>query len=1376
MNNKNRKHWVYILVIALILQIFPFEVAYADNDNDVFEIVAEEYGVENNNVVAQRLSKIGQNTEFIETYLSNIIMLKETVSGGYVNIYIFGPQGFLKKYSVSESSDWLNEINNCSKHSGKINSNGIFKNIFLDGNSSYKDADVSDCIYSVKNPNGKYDLININQNKYYEYGADDIYVMRNNYSNYYITSRDSITYVLNEKKGVLNAHGEKVTDAVYDEVRSLGNGYYELENIVEEDGNNKSYIGLISEDGKNNQDCVYHSNIRSLDSWIYQTSTDTNLDSYIINKNTGTSYSMDRDNNVFYGENSLLINEYYSSQGGSWFFTDDTKYDLCKVLNRDKAFSSFCSDKKSVRVRGTNNDSETYISESGFVVSSSDRCAIVNENGQVIYDYTNAVLKYGGNFGLNTCNYYEKIGYVVSYFDDSKISFNIFNSQGKVIANIESNSGSLPQNFYVLDNYGVFFFDDKTIYVNVDTGNVITYDSAEYQIVTIVVNEKNLSATYFIGDNHYTIGYSKGENNNKEYYLFNIETGKKYNLMYSKYNNDYLDDDEIEDILVGEDDGAIVLESGKLLNTDLECVMEGVNSTGSPYIISSNSGIYTISGEALIKGWSTDEFKLHDVARIKKYNDMADYRKKYSYALMDRKGEILTDNYYYLSEQYNHLSYFAELDEEDSWDEDLDKFGIINSKGALLIKGSYVDRFYYYDTGYRTEGITPVTVSGNGIILKYDKDDYILYNWNDNVCEIEKKEDTSIIDDYSNDYFDFEYDVNCFQHSAFGEKSKGNVNYYYTKDGTKYITKDEYLRSLSSSWREYLLLLIQSRRSWNGSCYGISMAMLLNKADNIDLTSFDATCFNDIKPNVNTDSQRYINYLYLTQLSSKYNVDKMAVRKLKADKADVYTKRNFLKLFVVTVKNNELDGIPTLLCYSHGKSGHAVIATNVKELTDNIQVTIYDMNSVGFTSDGEYHFGSPQYMYISKDYKTFSYDLKDGDNLSNNYNELCFLDNYKLLNADLGNNSFSNSKQLLDDKNGSCSVVVNDGDFELYNKSGEKIEYKDGKLEGDIDIKTESLIVSDSYDDNGDVKRYLELEQSDSYNINTSSGSLDMTLCDDNSFMSVDGDNIDKIEIKDSSYIINGNDSRFTLSIESENKNAPIYSVYCSSDDVTCISTNDGIEITSEQGMNDIIIDMIIDGENSKSESISISANKLCIDNEIINDTISISAINNSGQEEDKSIMVEDSYQESNDSDNPPANIGGQSSHQSEINNNGNNLDSGGGIVNQNYTSVEQQTTSTNNIKISKAKISSLKNKKSKSFTIKYKKVKNAKGYELQYALNKKFTKSKKTKTATKLTITVKKLKKGKTYYVRVRAYNVDSKGSKVYGKWSSTKKVKIKK
>lgn len=91
--------------------------------------------------------------------------------------------------------------------------------------------------------------------------------------------------------------------------------------------------------------------------------------------------------------------------------------------------------------------------------------------------------------------------------------------------------------------------------------------------------------------------------------------------------------------------------------------------------------------------------------------------------------------------------------------------------------------------------------------------------------------------------------------------------------------------------------------------------------------------------------------------------------------------------------------------------------------------------------------------------------------------------------------------------------------------------------------------------------------------------------------------------------------------------------------------------------------------------------------------------------------------------------------------------------------------------KIARAKIKYAKNITKKSITIKYSKLANAKKYQIQYALNKKFTKSVKTKSTRKLTYKIKKLKSKKTYYVRVRGIN-----GKIIGKWSKSKKIKVKK
>ena len=84
------------------------------------------------------------------------------------------------------------------------------------------------------------------------------------------------------------------------------------------------------------------------------------------------------------------------------------------------------------------------------------------------------------------------------------------------------------------------------------------------------------------------------------------------------------------------------------------------------------------------------------------------------------------------------------------------------------------------------------------------------------------------------------------------------------------------------------------------------------------------------------------------------------------------------------------------------------------------------------------------------------------------------------------------------------------------------------------------------------------------------------------------------------------------------------------------------------------------------------------------------------------------------------------------------------------------------------------KNKKGRKLVVRWNAVKDVKGYQLQYALNKKFKKKKSVQTK-KTKYIIKKLKKKKTYYIRVRAYKMNGK-KKVYGKWSKVKKVKIKK
>ncbi len=92
----------------------------------------------------------------------------------------------------------------------------------------------------------------------------------------------------------------------------------------------------------------------------------------------------------------------------------------------------------------------------------------------------------------------------------------------------------------------------------------------------------------------------------------------------------------------------------------------------------------------------------------------------------------------------------------------------------------------------------------------------------------------------------------------------------------------------------------------------------------------------------------------------------------------------------------------------------------------------------------------------------------------------------------------------------------------------------------------------------------------------------------------------------------------------------------------------------------------------------------------------------------------------------------------------------------------------------SKAQIKSVK-AGNKSLTVNISSVKGAKGYTVSYSTDKNFKKNVKTVTTTKTNVTIKKLSSKKTYYVKVKAYKVDSAGAKVYGKNGSAKKKTVK-
>lgn len=95
---------------------------------------------------------------------------------------------------------------------------------------------------------------------------------------------------------------------------------------------------------------------------------------------------------------------------------------------------------------------------------------------------------------------------------------------------------------------------------------------------------------------------------------------------------------------------------------------------------------------------------------------------------------------------------------------------------------------------------------------------------------------------------------------------------------------------------------------------------------------------------------------------------------------------------------------------------------------------------------------------------------------------------------------------------------------------------------------------------------------------------------------------------------------------------------------------------------------------------------------------------------------------------------------------------------------------------VKKSAIKKMKAVSGRKAKVTVQKVDGAAGYQIVYSTDKQFKKNVKKVTISGTSKTLGKLAKGKTYYVKVRAYKKDSTGAKVYGSFSSAKKIKISK
>ena len=510
-------------------------------------------------------------------------------------------------------------------------------------------------------------------------------------------------------------------------------------------------------------------------------------------------------------------------------------------------------------------------------------------------------------------------------------------------------------------------------------------------------------------------------------------------------------------------------------------------------------------------------------------------------------------------------------------------------------------------------------------------------------------------------------------------------------------------------------------------------------------------------------------YEYLSQFSSKYGGLSLTAETTRTDGSGSCTKSEFLQKFVKEVQKWQAKGVPVMLLYHSQTSGHAIIATSVYENSDNYEVFLYDMNSVG--SKDESPRGEFSTMIVEKDFSDFSYKDATEDKWEENYQELRYFNTEQVLNGPYSNaetkkKANAKTSEISGEDNGN-TLIVSDG-IKVTDKSGDTLEFEDSKMTGSINVIDYIPIYGSVFGNEEKNLQYLaQIPESDSYTVEPEQDNTDITLYGENSFVAVNGQNIERITTSENTTEVEGDKADYSISVPAEENNCNLYQVKLTSDNAVYSYSNGELHITSNNGMSNISVNACRDTDYAGEQEVSITANEIKITPvKAENDKVNIVASNKDGKSEQLEITLKSTQQEEKANSTPvptptPTTTKSQNSNVGK--------DNTSSTAGQKILRIPQ----VKGLKIL-SQLKKVKKSKTCKVTLSWKKVTGAKGYQLQYALNKKFKKKKSIQTK-KTKYTIKKLKKKKTYYIRVRAYKMNGR-KKVYGKWSKVKKVKIKK
>ena len=339
------------------------------------------------------------------------------------------------------------------------------------------------------------------------------------------------------------------------------------------------------------------------------------------------------------------------------------------------------------------------------------------------------------------------------------------------------------------------------------------------------------------------------------------------------------------------------------------------------------------------------------------------------------------------------------------------------------------------------------------------------------------------------------------------------------KTGTYTMTDDDFIKltnyvsnMYNATAAQIFINRLQVARSntWGGSCFGMSMSVILNKTGQIDfVNNFDpaaADMYGVSKPYQNEAVQSAINYYQISQRVNAFRTTTYTV-----DKGNFSTG---LEKLVNTVKAGNM----TLIIYSWPEGCHAIVLVGYEEAEGGGHNLIaydnrYGSKYINVYIDEEYTTctvnGTEEAYYVefNTDFSIFDKIDIDGPN-----NDMVF-----------------ETTALSSESIGTEIGVKLNGDISVKNAAGETLTIKDGVFDGNMKVFSSYMIVNSSADGTpvpGTLM--LEVEDSDSFTFESTADEITASLTTEECYAEVTA-TADKVIIsEDEGIYATGNDVEFS--------------------------------------------------------------------------------------------------------------------------------------------------------------------------------------------------------------------------------------------------------